>query len=67
MASGGMQTIPPITAVMRAPATPEKGERWFEDRSHALAKVIRLIKDDHQAQRLQDEFFDKLDPPQTAG
>jgi creatinine amidohydrolase len=42
------------------PATGEKGERWFTDRSHALAKVIRAIKDDKETKRLQDEFFEKM-------
>jgi creatinine amidohydrolase len=41
------------------PATAEKGERWMEDRSHALAKVVRAIKDDQETKRLQDEFFEK--------
>ena len=41
------------------PATAEKGERWLEDRSHALAKVIRAIKDDKVTKRLQDEFFER--------
>ncbi len=41
------------------PATAEKGERWLNDRAHALAKVIRVIKDDQETQRLQDEFFEK--------
>lgn len=41
------------------PASAEKGERWLKDRSHALAKVIRAIKADQVAKRLQDEFFEK--------
>jgi creatinine amidohydrolase len=41
------------------PATAEKGERWFVDRSQALAKVIRTIKEDKETKRLQDEFFAK--------
>ncbi len=41
------------------PATSEKGDRWLDDRAHALAKVIRAIKDDRETQRLQDEFFEK--------
>ena len=41
------------------PATPQKGEAWFSDRSRALAKVIRTIKNDKDARRLQDEFFGK--------
>lgn len=41
--------------------TAEKGERWLTDRSRALAKVIKTIKDDKQAQKLQDEFFRKME------
>jgi creatinine amidohydrolase len=41
------------------PATAQKGEVWFADRSRALAKAIRTIKDDQDAKRLQDEFFGK--------
>ena len=41
-------------------ATAQKGEVWFADRSRALAKVIRTIKDDKDARRLQDEFFGKV-------
>jgi creatinine amidohydrolase len=44
------------------PATAEKGERSFLDRVKALAKVIRAIKDDTEAKRLQDEFFGKINP-----
>jgi creatinine amidohydrolase len=43
------------------PATAEKGEAWFVDRSRALAKAIRAIKDDQESRRLQDEFFNKAD------
>jgi creatinine amidohydrolase len=39
------------------PATAEKGERWLEDRSRALAQVIRVIKNDQVSKQLQDEFF----------
>jgi len=42
------------------PATAQKGEVWFADRSRALAKAIRTIKADKEAKRLQDEFFDKV-------
>ncbi|MGA2503189.1 MAG: creatininase family protein [Anaerolineales bacterium] len=42
------------------PATAEKGERWFVDRSNALARVIRAIKNDEETKRLQDEFFEKI-------
>ena len=41
------------------PATAEKGEIWFADRSTALAKALRTIKADKESRRLQDEFFDK--------
>ena len=41
-------------------ATAEKGERWFIDRAQALAQVIRAIKADTETQRLQDEFFGKV-------
>jgi creatinine amidohydrolase len=42
------------------PATAQKGETWLADRSRALAKAIRTIKDDKESRRLQDEFFDKV-------
>jgi creatinine amidohydrolase len=42
------------------PASAEKGEAWFADRSIALAKAIRTIKADQEARRLQDEFFAKV-------
>jgi creatinine amidohydrolase len=42
-------------------ATAQKGEVWLADRSKALAKVIRTIKDDKKTKRLQDEFFGKID------
>ena len=42
------------------PATAQKGEAWFADRSRALANAIRTIKDDQDARRLQDEFFGKV-------
>lgn len=41
------------------PGSAPKGEAWFTDRSHALAKVIRTIKADQTAKKLQDEFFEK--------
>lgn len=41
------------------PATAEKGERWLQDRSRALAQVIRTIKEDQVTNNLQDEFFEK--------
>lgn len=39
------------------PATAEKGELYFAARARALAKAVRLIKDDTETKRLQDEFF----------
>jgi creatinine amidohydrolase len=42
------------------PATAQKGEAWFADRSRSLAEAIRTIKDDKDARRLQDEFFGKI-------
>jgi creatinine amidohydrolase len=42
------------------PATAEKGELWFADRSRALAKALRTIKNDKESRRLQDEFFSKV-------
>jgi len=41
-------------------ASVQKGEAWFADRSRALAKTIRTIKEDKDAKRLQDEFFEKV-------
>jgi len=41
------------------PATAEKGQRVLDARAHALARVIRAIKDDQETRRLQDEFFAK--------
>jgi creatinine amidohydrolase len=41
------------------PATAESGERDLVGRARALAKVIRLIKDDTETKRLQDEFFSR--------
>ncbi len=39
------------------PATAEKGHRLLDARARALANVIRLIKQDQETRRLQDEFF----------
>jgi creatinine amidohydrolase len=44
-------------------ATTEKGERMLEARARALAQVIRLVKDDRETRRLQDEFFTKTSLP----
>jgi len=43
--------------------TAEKGERWLAARAAALAKTIRSIKDDQETQRLQDEFFARINQP----
>ena len=43
------------------PATADKGERFLAAQSRALAAAIRAIKDDAEARRLQDEFFDAVD------
>ena len=40
-----------------SPATGEKGERILSAHARALARVIRAIKDDSEAKRLQDEFY----------
>jgi creatinine amidohydrolase len=40
------------------PATADKGERYLAARARALAAAVRAIKDDREAQRLQEEFFD---------
>ena len=42
------------------PATAEKGDYLLSNRAKTLAKVIRVIKDDQETSRLQEEFFDKL-------
>ena len=39
------------------PATAEKGDQWLNARARAFAKSIRVIKDDTETRRLQDEFF----------
>lgn len=39
------------------PATAEKGSRELDSRARALARAIRVIKDDTETKRLQDEFF----------
>ncbi len=42
------------------PATAEKGDRWLAVRARSLAKTIRAIKDDREAARLQEEFFNRM-------
>ncbi|MGQ9778937.1 MAG: creatininase family protein [Bacillota bacterium] len=39
------------------PATAEKGERFLAAQARALAAAIRLIKQDEETRRLQEEFF----------
>jgi creatinine amidohydrolase len=39
------------------PATTAKGDRLLDARARALAAAIRLIKQDTETRRLQDEFF----------
>jgi creatinine amidohydrolase len=43
------------------PATAEKGKRWLDARARALANAIRVVKQDTEARRLQDEFFGKIE------
>jgi creatinine amidohydrolase len=38
-------------------ATADKGERLLAARARAFARAIRLIKDDSETRRMQDEFF----------
>jgi creatinine amidohydrolase len=42
------------------PATAEKGDAWLAARARVLAKIIRVIKDDKETKRLQDEFFARM-------
>ncbi len=39
------------------PATAEKGQRLLEARARAIAGAVRIIKQDDEAPRLQNEFF----------
>ncbi len=39
------------------PATAEKGQRMFDTHAEAIARVVRLIKQDTETLRLQTEFF----------
>jgi creatinine amidohydrolase len=47
------------------PATTEKGNVWLDARARGLAKSIRLIKDDTETKRLQDEFFQRISASQS--
>jgi creatinine amidohydrolase len=40
-----------------APATAAKGERALDAKARALAAAIRVIKEDQETKRLQEEFF----------
>ncbi len=40
-------------------ATPEKGERFIEVRARAVAEIIRSVKEDDEAGRLQAEFHSR--------
>jgi hypothetical protein len=42
------------------PATVEKSNKWLDARARAFAKVIRVIKDDKETKRLQNEFFARI-------
>ena len=42
------------------PATVEKGNLWLDARARGLAETIRLIKQDTETKRLQDEFFENI-------
>jgi creatinine amidohydrolase len=37
--------------------TAGKGERWLAARARALAQAVRVIKQDEETRRLQNEFF----------
>jgi creatinine amidohydrolase len=39
------------------PATADKGDRWQAGRAEELAKALRLIKQDSETMRLQQEFY----------
>jgi creatinine amidohydrolase len=39
------------------PATAETGERLFDLMAEAVVQAVRAVKADHEAKRLQDEFF----------
>ncbi len=45
------------------PASAEKGEHELEARARALARAIRIIKDDQETLRLQAEFFNAIGAP----
>ncbi len=40
------------------PASAEKGDRWLDVEARAIAAAVRTIKQDQDARRLQDEFYD---------
>lgn len=43
------------------PATAEKGNRLLDAQARALAAALRAIKQDQEARRLQDEFYDAVE------
>jgi creatinine amidohydrolase len=45
------------------PATAEKGHRVLDARAQALARIVRLIKQDETTPRLQQEFYAAGDQP----
>ena len=45
------------------PATAEKGEREMGARARALARAIRVIKEDQETLRLQAEFYAAMAQP----
>jgi creatinine amidohydrolase len=47
------------------PATAQKGNLWLDARARGLARSIRLIKDDTETRRLQDEFFQRISANQS--
>ncbi len=41
------------------PASPEKGERFIEVRARAVAEIVKSVKEDGEAGRLQAEFYSR--------
>lgn len=42
------------------PGTADKGNILLDATARALAKAIRVVKDDHETRRLQEEFFKRI-------
>ncbi len=59
-ASGGMPTIPPITAATDVLPRRKKGKPGSSTAPAPWRRVVRTIKDDKDSKRLQDEFFSKV-------